>query len=443
MTAPLRILKVSHGFPPLEQAGAELCAAGLSREFLRRGHEVSVFTRTGRESQGAYTVESEDQDGLLVRRVRTPAEHATSLQETYENPKVRRLFEEELRRGVDIVHIHHLFGLSTDLIEAARLAGARVVLTLHDFWYLCPRGQRFTPRGHLCTEIEPWRCSLCIAKKRVRWGMNATSAAWQEGAWKHPLRALGGAVQYFANNLHLQPIERRKQFILAQLNRADLCVSPSQFVLDEYLRHGLQGPTTGHSENGMESGWAQARSEARQPRRPRRFGFVGTFLPSKGVDLLVDAFQEVPEGVAELHLHGTSLWDGGKFARQLENTNRHPAVRFHGAFAHDRLPQVLDAVDVLVVPSRWFENAPLTLDEAALARLPVIAADHGGMKEFVERRGNGLLFAPGDRRELHQALLRLAEDDALWASLADPKVAVRTVEDQADELLEHYQRLLS
>jgi glycosyltransferase involved in cell wall biosynthesis len=249
-------------------------------------------------------------------------------------------------------------------------------------------------------------------------------------------------VRYVRDNLLRRPIDRRLEHLLGQLNRAQLCLSPSQFLLAEYQRHGLREPQCEHSENGVEVDWAQSLTPRTQRSQRLRFGFIGSFLPSKGVDLLVQAFQDIAPGEAELHLYGTSLWDGGRFANRVERSNRHPDVHFHGAFAHDQLAKVLDFLDVLVVPSRWFENAPLTLDEAALAERPVIGSDHGGLREIILRRGNGLLFRPGDAPSLLQSLRRFIDEPALWEKLRRSKLPVRTVAQQASELLEHYQRLL-
>ena len=434
MGEALRILQVVHGYPPLEQAGAELCCAFLSQEFQRLGHQVQVLARTGAADLGAYEFREEVVDGVPVRRLRTPTAEADSLRATYLDSTVRARFREVLRSGFDVVHFHHLFGLSADLIEEARSAGAVVVMTLHDFWYLCPRGQRFTPRNHLCHEIQPWRCSLCIAKKRARWAFNA----FRQRSW-----SLTRGFHYLRENLWRRPIEQRTSTMVAALNRAHLCLAPSRFLLEEYRRHGLDPAQSDFSENGIDVGWAAGVASRAAPSGPLRFGFLGSFLPSKGVDLLVEAFQPLPAGRASLHLHGTSLWDGGRFAARLKRRNRHPDVHFPGPFEHDRLPQILSSLDVLVVPSRWFENAPVTLDEAALARLPVVASDHGGLREIVQRRGNGVLFPPGDRQALTRTLQQLMEDPDLWQKLREPRQPVRTVAEQGAELVERYRALLA
>ncbi len=415
LNAPLRILVVAHGYPPREHAGAELSAHWLARALLERGHDVRAFVRTGWPDLPLLATLRERVEGVAVTRLKTLPERATSLRGTYLDAGVHAAFERELAAGVDVVHFHHTLGLSIDLIEAARKAGARVVVTLHDFWHLCARGQRFTPDGHLCAEIEPQRCARCIGKKRARYALQRFA--------REPFAALAGLPRYLAENLGTIAIRRRSAEMLAQLGRADVITAPSRFVLDEHRRHGLHMERGVVIANGVASEVAAALAPRAEPGKPLRFGFVGSLLPSKGADLLLEAFRRLIDGAgggparATLAIHGTSPWDGGAYARRLESRFHHSAITFHGSFERARLAAVLGSIDVLVVPSRWYENAPITLDEAALARLPVIVAGHGGMDELLAARGNGLAFRPGDAADLLAALARFVNEPGLWQAL--------------------------
>ncbi len=442
MGGKLSILQVSHGFPPREQAGAELCCFFLSRELLRRGHRVEVLARGNDPSRPRAALEAGEYDGIPVTRIYTDPARARSMKDTWLDPSVRGAFEKVLEGGFDIVHFHHLYGLSLDLVEAAKAAGAGVVMTLHDFWFLCPRGQRFTPGGRFCEEILPSRCSRCMAKKRARWAWNALASALREGAWKRPHRALPAGLAYLARNLYTRPLLERTRACLDALNQADLSLSPSKFLLEEYRAHGLSPRKSAWSENGLDFPWVRDLQPREKPHTPFRFGFIGSFLHSKGVEVLLQAFQGLSSGRAELHLHGTSPWDGGAYAASLEKKYARPGLFFHGPFPHEEIPRVLSSIDVLAVPSLWYENAPLTLDEAALAEIPVVASDMGGMREITLRRKNGLLFPPGDPAALRSTLKRFLDEKGLWNSLRRPAHPVRSAADQAEELETRYAGIL-
>lgn len=425
MSAPLRILFVAHGWPPREHAGAELVAAQLAGALAGRGHAVSAFAASGDPRVPPHVVTRATVDGLAVTRVRTAMDRADSLRATVFDPEVRRRFDEELARGFDVVHVHHLLGLSSDLVEAARRANARVVVTLHDFWYLCARGQRYMPNGHLCSDVDLARCARCIAGKRAKWGVRFVAS--------RGLRALKELPAYVARNLGKRALRRRLDEYAAALAAADVVTAPSQFVLDEHERFGLPPSKARFVENGVDGEFVARLVPRSTPGVPPRFGFVGSFLPSKGVDLLLEAFRGIAPERARLALFGTSPWDGGALERKLRARYADANVVFHGPFAHDRIAEVLDAIDVLVLPSRWYENAPVTLDEAALAQLPVVVAGHGGMQEWLDRRRNGLAFRPGDADDLRAQLLRFADDPGLWARLRRPAYPVRTVAASAAE----------
>jgi glycosyltransferase involved in cell wall biosynthesis len=425
VSAPLRILFVAHGWPPREQAGAELVAAQLAAALARRGHAVAAFAASGDPAVPPHVVTRAAVDGLRVTRVRTAMEHADSLRATVFDPRVRRLFDEELARGFDVVHVHHLLGLSSDLVLAAKNAGARVVVTLHDFWYLCARGQRLMPNGHLCSDVDLARCARCIAGKRVKWGARFVAT--------RGLRALRELPGYLAANLGKRALRRRMEEYSAALAAADVVTAPSRFVLDEHVRYGLSPAKARLVENGVDDGFVARLAPRSGPGAPLRFGFVGSFLPSKGVDLLLEAFRDVAPGRAALDLFGTSPWDGGAHERRLRARHARENVRFHGPFAHERIAEVLAGIDVLVLPSRWYENAPVTLDEAALAQLPVVVAGHGGMAEWLERRRNGLAFRPDDAADLRAQLLRFVDEPGLWERLRRPAHPVRTVAASAAE----------
>jgi glycosyltransferase involved in cell wall biosynthesis len=425
VSTPLRILFVAHGWPPREQAGAELVAAQLAAALARRGHAVAAFAASGDPAVPPHVVTRAAVDGLSVTRVRTAMEHADSLRATVFDPHVRRLFDEELGKGFDVVHVHHLLGLSSDLVEAAKRAGARVVVTLHDFWYLCARGQRLMPGGHLCSDIDLSRCARCIAGKRVKWGARFVA--------ERGLRALRELPGYLAANLGKRALRRRMEEYSAALAAADVVTAPSRFVLDEHVRFGLSPAKARLVENGVDESFVARMVPRSTPSAPLRFGFVGSMLPSKGVDLLLEAFRDVAPGRASLDLFGTSPWDGGALERRLRARHARENVRFHGPFAHERIAEVLAAIDVLVLPSRWYENAPVTLDEAALAQLPVVVAGHGGMAEWLERRRNGLAFRPDDAADLKAQLLRFVDEPGLWERLRRPAHPVRTVAASAAE----------
>ena len=143
-------------------------------------------------------------------------------------------------------------------------------------------------------------------------------------------------------------------------------------------------------------------------------GFHGTIAEHKGLHVLVDAFRRLPESAgATLRICG-GIGDFPDYtAAVLEAIDRDPRINLAGRIPQEQMARELEQIDVLVVPSIWYENAPLVVYSAFAAGVPVVATDLGGMSEVVVDGQNGLLFAPADAAGLAAQLLRLAAEPGL------------------------------
>jgi len=145
---------------------------------------------------------------------------------------------------------------------------------------------------------------------------------------------------------------------------------------------------------------------------------------------------------SELKIYGSPARDP-KYYKELEQSAAgDKRIRFMGPFEGEKVGWILSEVDVLVVPSAWYENTPLVIYEAFAAKTPVVATDLGGMSEVIEHGKNGLLFPLEDVGGLADRLRRLAEDRALIGRLRDGIGPVRTVKENVDELERLYNTLM-
>ncbi len=167
-------------------------------------------------------------------------------------------------------------------------------------------------------------------------------------------------------------------------------------------------------------------------------------MASKAPHLLLQAFSRLPPGRASLHVYGSiAAYHGDDSYRQLvEPLLAQPGVQRHGAVPHDQLPCALASLDVIVVPSVWLENAPFVVLEAALAGVPVVASDLGGMRESVRHGESGLLFPPGDAGALAAALQRLIDEPDLLPRLRSGLRTPLSIEADAAQLRPIYRELI-
>lgn len=173
-----------------------------------------------------------------------------------------------------------------------------------------------------------------------------------------------------------------------------------------------------------------------------RLGYLGSIGRQKGVHVLISAMNELPwEGVT-LDLYGDPAVFPD-YAAGLQAQAQHPGIRFRGLVPRERLWDALADLDVLVMPTLWYEASPYTIREAFAARLPVIASDIGAPGSMVRHGVDGLLFAPGDAAALRNTLLDLLRRPERVAELRAGIAPVRTVEAHLEEVEQVYAEVLA
>lgn len=157
--------------------------------------------------------------------------------------------------------------------------------------------------------------------------------------------------------------------------------------------------------------------------------------------MLVEAATRVAPGLVEVEIHGALEWFKD-YVAELRGLAGDAAVAFPGPYDPHQVDRILQRFDLLVVPSIWFENMPITINEAFRNAVPVLTSDHGGMAEaVVEGRGGGC-FRAGSARHLAERLTELARDRSILERWAAARPAVQTLGECADGLERIYARAL-
>ncbi len=443
----LRILFVLHGFPPQTRAGTEIYTVNLAKAFARE-HDVFVFHRLEDQASDNYSLSESEFDGLKVFRVVNNLNYH-GIQETFSNRHVERGFVQVLDTvRPDVVHFQHCLHTSVSLIEIAAGRGLPCLLTLHDYWFICPKVQLIQTHGKVCSETRPGvGCVRCAANKTplVRLGKFLAFAFY-------PfllifLRLYPRIIARFPFLekrliLDLFALFRRRRTILRYLEDVDLMISPSPFLREKYLQFGVDKRSIILSRNGLDTGHLQ--SVVREPSSGLRIAYMGSFVWYKGLDVLIKAFDRLASDNVELHLYGDDRGndDVRAYRDKVSTLSSKDSIIYHGPFRSQDLPAIYAQVDVLVVPSVWFENAPMVIFEAFAAGVPVIASRLGGMANFVHHEKNGLLFRAGDAEDLAKTLDRCLQEDGLLNRLAQAAPKVKSVEQNAAEMMVYYRQAL-
>lgn len=441
----MKILFLSHFFPPTHTAGAENYTYGIARKLVELGHGVQVLCAgkwgEGKDHWNGYT--DELYNGIAVRRVhlnwtRSPDPNRY----LYQNPVTAEFLRGYLREAVpDIVHITSCYSLSASVIDVVKETGLPVILTLVDFWFLCPSLHLLRSDGELCDgKTTTWECLRCMlhGAKAYRWPSQVLPQSLVrpilEYSSKHVFLNRRRGLRGMALNM-----EERKRYLAQQLRHVDVVISPSRFLSDIHIL-AVKGIAPRVQPHGHDLTWLRDDTKTRDPNV--RFCYMGQISPDKGIDVLIEAFLRV-QNVANVTL---DIWGGLGQNPDYDDRIRSLAglserVRLRGRFARSQLNEVLANADVVVVPSIWYENNPLVIQEAFAAKTPVIATNLGGMSEFVQHKVNGLLFRRADIEDLACQLRRVATEPGLLERLREGIPPVKRVEEEIEELLAIYEQL--
>jgi len=408
----VKILVALHDYLPLHKGGSEVHAHQTARELVRRGHDVTaLFTERDLDAT-PYTVREGELDGVRTLEMVHQREYA-DVRESYLQARSVAAFREIVRTlAPDVVHFHHFAIWGSGVVPAAREAGARVVVTLHDYFGLCDASTLLRSDDELCDGVD---CTDCLRRHPTlpeRWPVDWGSPSREEGL--------------------LRAARERRERHRQDLRSAHAVISPSHFAARLFTEAGFVAP---RRVRVMKAGYPGplAPPRTRDPRAPLRLGYVGGIYRSKGLHVLVRALARLRADAFELHVHGHLDWFPD-YVGELRSAARGLPVRFHGPFDPSALDRVLAEIDVLCVPSIWYENMPITIQEAFRSGIPVVATPLGGMGEAVEDGVSGLGFPRGDDATLAAALARLQDEPGLYDRLAAGRPHVPTLEEIVDRL---------
>ena len=429
----MRILHAIHDFLPRHRAGSEIYACELAREQSSR-HDVFVLAAEYDPATPHGTLRWRMHEGLTVIELVNNWEFRR-FTETYSSPRLNAQLEHVLdATAPDVLHVHNLLNLSLDLPAIARARGIRTVATLHDYTLVCVSGgQRVhVAERHVCETIDPGRCSRCfgespfagqLAAGRLTQGMAGRVIGRAAARLRRMAPSLTDAAarRLPAPQAEAADIRRRLAYAQHVFENIELFVAPSQAIADEFMRLGLDPSRIEVSDYGFVPGTPMAR-KPREPGVPLRIGFVGTLVWHKGAHLLMEAARGL-KGPFEIHVHG----DEATFPSYVGKVRRLAAglpVTFHGGFERESTALVYDNLDALVVASLWPENSPLVIHEAFMHRVPVIAANIGGIAGLVVDGVNGLLYDAFSADALRAVLQHAIDDRTLLdlMSAARPRV---------------------
>lgn len=283
----------------------------------------------------------------------------------------------------DIVHIHHIIGFGTDICRMlSEEFGCRVILTLHEYLGICHHwGQMVKTDGRLCYQSSFSECSHCFP-------------------------------EFSSGKFFL-----RKQLLLEHFSHVDAFIAPSHFLRDRYLAWGLEPERIRVIENQLRVHDRAAPEKSAPPadRDILRLGYFGQLTPFKGVDVLLDAIEMLDEEVRDrvklvifgIDLHSAGSGNRGQIEERLGRLKG--TVVNYGQYRNEDVLDLMRSVQWIVVPSIWWENSPVVIQEAKLAGVPVLGSNIGAMLEKIRPGVDGAHFMAGSSFDLAEKIVAILD----------------------------------
>jgi glycosyltransferase involved in cell wall biosynthesis len=436
----MKILLISNGFPPRQWAGTETYTAGLAIELGKRGHQVHVLCGGNWQEDADYWNEPTDEfyQGIPVRRINLNWTKAPDpFRYLFENSVVADYLRNYLKIiQPDLVHVTSCERLSASVLTVVKQAGLPLVLSLTDFWFLCPRITLLRGDSENCDgQTTTWDCLKCLAHgaKIYRWPRSVLPepgvAALLTAVSRFPIFTRQSGLRGMVGD-----VAGRKRYLRTAFQLADYRTTASKFVHDLFVNNGFDAPIQiqpyGHNIDWLEQYRGKTASQY------IRIGFIGQIVPPKGVHLILEALHRLEPHQREqfrIFIYG-SLQKAVEYGNQLKQlAAKLQNVEFCGTYLHEQSGDVFANFDFLVVPSLWYDF-PLVVHEAFASQTPVVATRLGGMAEAVRHDVNGLLFERGNVADLAKQFLRMIEEPGLLERLRTGIQPVKTVATEVTEL---------
>ncbi|WP_411726726.1 glycosyltransferase family 4 protein [Methyloglobulus sp.] len=442
----MKITFFVHCFFPNHFYGTETYTLDLARHYQAWGHDVTVVSAIFQgEPSAADLVTRYEYQGIKVVCIDKNHLPHTRVKETYYQPDMGPVFEQILSElQPDVVHVTHLINHTAILLEITAKLGIPTYATFTDFFGFCFNNKLEAADGELCAGPSATRtnCVACYLKEAARsphaqgWMRKATTpfaaktiATVAVALHKFP-GIKGGQMDMLIEDIACRPDVLNNLYN----NGYRAAIAPTKFLGDAYRANGMETPL-----HDIWFGVDIDRSP--KPERPKghvpTIGFIGQIAPHKGTDLLIEAFCRLPRNSAQLRIYGPEDQDAVYMANLKALATGYDA-QFLGTFPKESMASILQDIDLLVIPSRWYENSPLVLLNALATHTPVLVSNVSGMTEFLDSGTNGYAFERGSADYLYRQLLDLVLSREKLYSLTKSTSYDKTSSAMAEETLAIY-----
>lgn len=359
----MKILMINKFF--YRKGGSEAYMFDLIDLLKKNGHEVMEFSMADKDNQDSkykdFFIKSIDfskREGFFKDLFK-----AGHLLYSFEaRKKLQVLIDKE---KPDIAHLHNFsFQLTPSILSVLKKNNIPIIWTMHDYKLICPNYRLFT-QGKVCERCKKHKYYNAFRYKCIK-NESAMSFLAMLEMYLHKL-------------------------LLRSYELIDLYISPSKFLADKVISWGNNPDKVKHIYN-----FINLANFSVNPEIGHGLIYFGRLSEEKGLLTLLEAMKELPE--INLTLVGV-----GPQKKEIENYIKQQClanVKLGGYKKGQELYNLIKQSRLIVMPSIWYENNPISILEAFALGKPVLGADLGGIPELVQDGQTGFLFKNGQSSDL-------------------------------------------
>lgn len=417
----VKILLLVHAFLPESSAGTEVLTYNLAKKLTENGHKVIVLAGDLKTEKLAIKQE-------IVRRDFEDIEvYMLHYNQASINNRIRRHFSDNAINNIikefvssiqpDVVSFNHIIGFTAEAIKTVKRLNIPTMYLVTDFWSVCPKIKLFKEKQNkVCNGPDRYgaNCMNCLLGTPTFFNK---ILLWMSS--RKIFRDLTYQPIKFLNNIY-----ERKSKMLKNINFADKIIVPTSLMYRTLLENGVDSSKMEKISFGLDIIFDKKGVFKKESDR-LVFGFIGSLIPSKGPEILINSFNflnKIKGNKSKLMIYGKE--EHTRYYKKLKNISKKNdnAIEFRGTFNSKDIGVVLEGIDVLIIPSLWYENMPLVLCSALITKTPVIVSNFEGMTEFVHEGVEGYFFEPGNHEDLASKMELFLLDKNLHVKLSKAMV---------------------
>jgi glycosyltransferase involved in cell wall biosynthesis len=404
----MNILYIIHQFYPNHYSGTERVVFETASYMQKLGHKVTILTYSHEDN---YTYQNTQDEimykefmyqGLNVIAVKSDS---TAYNSSYFIDSSSPIYEFLIDKiNPQVVHVAHLMYMYS-FLKAVKRLNIPYIISLTDFWLICHRAQMITSAGDLCS--GPKEGKQC---KKI---------------------CLGLEKEYY---------EKRFELAHEILSESKANIVSSQFLRNT-MKHFMLDFHSKYVPYGLNFSYLETNNIVYDKNSKIHFLFSGTLSKHKGIDIVIEVFQSLKKDNFELNIYGH-----GPLQDFVSDKAKHiNSIHYHGSYSKEDTKNLIKSNDVVLVPSAWYENNPIILQEMIAANIPPIVSNVGSLPEMVEDKKTGFVFEMSNTASLKRVVKDIIANPASLNAIKSNmynNYKVITIEQQVLSYIDIYERTI-